>query len=165
MRVVVSDSSVLIDLERGILLQVTFSLPHTFAVPDLLYRREIEPYNGPQLVEMGLQVHALPEAGVQLASQYRVRQRKISLPDAFALAQAKLGGHLLLTGDADLRALAGRENVNFRGLLWLFDEIEAAGIHALADLEAALSTIVAQPRCRLPDHEVLTRIDRYRRGR
>jgi hypothetical protein len=105
----------------------------------------------------------LPETGVQLASEYRVRQPKISLPDAFALALAKLGGRLLLTGDADLRALASQENVECRGLLWLFDEIEAAGILALADLEAALSAVAAHPRCRLPDGEVLARIDRYRR--
>lgn len=39
MKVQVSDTSVLIDLERGTLLETCFRLPFQFAVPDLL--REI----------------------------------------------------------------------------------------------------------------------------
>jgi hypothetical protein len=165
MRVVVSDSSVLIDLERGALLQVTFRLSHIFAVPDLLYRRELEGYNGPQLREMGLEVHPLSEAGVSLASGYRIRQRRVSLPDAFALALAKLGGYLLLTGDANLRTLATEEQVECRGLLWLLDQIESAALLPPADLEAALSAISAHPRCRLPETDVMARVLRYRRSR
>jgi hypothetical protein len=151
----------LIDLERGSLLQVAFALLHTFIVPDLLYRREIEPFNGAELLTMGLEVHELPEAGVGLASDYRVRQSKLTLADAFALAVAKLGGHLLLTGDAHLRRLAALEGVDCRGLLWLFDEIEETGTLGPSNLESALSAIVAHPRCRLPDNEVLIRIGRY----
>jgi hypothetical protein len=165
MRVVVSDSSVLIDLERGALLQVTFRLSHIFAVPDLLYRRELELYNGPQLREMGLQVHSLSADGVALASGYRLRQRRVSLPDAFALALAKFGGHLLLTGDANLRTLATEEQVECRGLLWLLDQIESATLLPPADLEAALSAIAAHPRCRLPEPDVMARVLRYRRSR
>lgn len=37
----VADMSVLIDLERGALLETCFRLPFLFAVPDLLYRREL----------------------------------------------------------------------------------------------------------------------------
>lgn len=36
MRVLVSDTSVLVDLERGSLLEASFRLPFQFAVPDLL---------------------------------------------------------------------------------------------------------------------------------
>ena len=39
MKVLVSDTSVLIDLERGGLLEGVFELPYEFAVPDLLYGR------------------------------------------------------------------------------------------------------------------------------
>jgi hypothetical protein len=87
------------------------------------------------------------------------------LPDAFALALAKLGGHVLLSGDADLRTLAAEEQVECRGLLWLLDEIESAALLAPADLEAALSAIAAHPRCRLPETETTARILRYRRRR
>ena len=41
MRVLVSDTSVLIDLERGGFLEAAFSLSWQFAVPDLLFEREL----------------------------------------------------------------------------------------------------------------------------
>ena len=40
MKALVSDTSILIDLERGSLL--CFRLPFQFAVPDLLYERELK---------------------------------------------------------------------------------------------------------------------------
>jgi hypothetical protein len=40
--ILVSDTSVLIDLERGSLLQAIFALPHAIAVPDVLYHRELQ---------------------------------------------------------------------------------------------------------------------------
>ena len=40
MKVLVSDTSVLIDLHRGALIPAVFGLPVTFVVPDLLYERE-----------------------------------------------------------------------------------------------------------------------------
>ena len=41
MAVLVSDTSVIIDLERGALLDDLFRLPFEFAVPDLLFHREL----------------------------------------------------------------------------------------------------------------------------
>ena len=38
--ILVSDTSVLIDLERGGLLEALFALPHEFAGPDVLYGQE-----------------------------------------------------------------------------------------------------------------------------
>ena len=52
-RVVVSDSSVLIDLERGPFFAAAFSLPFEFCVPDLLYRRELEPRGGDERNDCG----------------------------------------------------------------------------------------------------------------
>ena len=44
-----SDTSVLIDVERGSLLDACFSLPFSLVVPDLLYRQELEEHGGPGL--------------------------------------------------------------------------------------------------------------------
>ena len=41
MRVLVSDTSILIDLERADLLRAAFSVDPEFVVPDLLYEREL----------------------------------------------------------------------------------------------------------------------------
>ena len=42
MKVLVSDTSVLIDLDRGSLVEATFRFPFEFTVPDLLYERELK---------------------------------------------------------------------------------------------------------------------------
>jgi hypothetical protein len=87
----VSDTSVLIDLERGNLLQATFKLPTPLAVPDVLYERELRATNGGLLLTLGLRVLTLDPAGTALAQGYIGRARALSVPDAFALALAKQG--------------------------------------------------------------------------
>jgi hypothetical protein len=49
-----SDTSVLIDLERGELISCAFKLSATFAVPDVLYERELRDHGGEELVKLGL---------------------------------------------------------------------------------------------------------------
>ena len=89
--VVVSDTSVLIDLERGSLLEAAFRLPFAFAVPDLLYERELKAKGGSRLRELGLQIAELDGDGVAKAVEYRKRVPALSLPDCFALALAVQG--------------------------------------------------------------------------
>ena len=67
MRVLVSDTSVLIDLKRGSLLEASFRLPFRFSVPDLLYERELKNWGGEELIRLGLSVEELDGDGVQLA--------------------------------------------------------------------------------------------------
>lgn len=59
MIILVSDTSVLIDLEREGLLEAAFSCGLTMVVPDLLYERELEAENGPYLRKLGRGVVAL----------------------------------------------------------------------------------------------------------
>ena len=59
MTILVSDTSVLIDLERGELLNHAFACGLTMVVPDLLYARELESDNGPLLRKLGLGIVAL----------------------------------------------------------------------------------------------------------
>ena len=53
--VVVADSSILIDVERGCVEASPFALGLDLCVPDLLYERELEPY-GDRLRALGLKV-------------------------------------------------------------------------------------------------------------
>jgi hypothetical protein len=160
----VSDSSVLIDLERGRVLDALFRLPFDFGVPDLLYERELKDRDGARLVSLGLQVLQLDGAGVTLAQQYLLRERRLSSPDAFALALAKIGKHILLAGDGALRQLAAGESVECHGVLWIFDLLDDHGVLTRSQLHAALSAIAAHPRSRLPEEEVQKRLARYRTG-
>ena len=124
MKVIVSETFVLIDLERGSFLESIFSLPFEFVVPDLLFERELKNYNGRALIEFGLHVKELDSATLALAIEYyRKYKTKLSLPDVFAYVLAKEKSWMLLAGDAALRELAVEENVNCHGVLWLLDQL------------------------------------------
>ena len=79
-QVLVSDTSVLIDLKRGSLLEASFCLAFRFVVPDLLYERELKNWGGEDLIRLGLVVEALDGDGVSLALAYRKRMPALSLP-------------------------------------------------------------------------------------
>src|SRR5437868_808350 len=160
----VSDTSVLIDFQRGGILETVFRLPFELGVPDVLYERELRGWDGPALEPLGLRVLVLDGDGLTLAQSYRQREPRLSLPDALALALAKTGDHILLAGDASLRAQAELEDVQCHGVLWILDALEEHGIMSAAALVRALVAITEHPRCRLPKAEVQRRLERYRRG-
>ena len=163
-RVVVSDSSVLIDLERGPLFAAAFALPFEFCVPDLLYHLELQPFGGDRLLSMGLKIIDLDGAGVVQATGYRRAVPALSLADAFALALAQRTGSTLLTGDARLRRLAGDEKVDCHGVLWLLDWMFNERTATPQQLHDGLVRIRDHPRCRLPKSEVNTRLRTFGRA-
>lgn len=163
-RLLVSDTSVLIDLDRGGMLEALFQLPFEIGVPDVMFEREIKTWSGPDLRVMGLQVLTLEPDDVACAQDYRTREPRLSLPDAFALALAKSGDHILLAGDGSLRGLAEAERVECHGVLWVFDQFEAAGVHTPSELLTGLTRIAENPRCRLPKDEMQRRLNRFRRS-
>jgi hypothetical protein len=158
MQVLVSDTSVLIDLERGKLLEAMFCLPFDFAVPDLLFKRELEPLNGSKLLSQGLRVEELDGDGMGKALTYRQQEQALSLPDAFALALADINGWVLLTGDGLLRQLAHTELVTCHGVLWVLDQLYTHGSASPEELYQGLKLISRHPRCRLPKKEVERRL-------
>ena len=161
METLVSDTSVLIDLDRGTLVEATFRLPFEFTVPDLLYERELKEHGGPDFVRLGLRIAELDGDGVSLALGYRRKRRPLSLPDSFALALAKTNAWTLLSGDRELRELAEEEEVRCHGVLWLLDQMLEQRVIDLDDLRAGLGKIAAHPRCRLPKSEIRKRILAY----
>ena len=158
----VSDTSVLIYLHRGGILHTIFQLPFDIGVPDVLFERELKSWPGPALEPLGLKVLSLDGEGVALAQTYREQEERLSLPDSFALALAKIGGHILLAGDASLRMLADVEAVECHGVLWVLDVLEQNQVLDVPALFAALSAIADHPRCRLPKTEIRLRLGRYR---
>jgi len=160
-KVLVSDTSVLIDLDRGSLVKSTFRLPFEFTVPDLLYERELRQHGGPEFVRLGLRVAELDGDGVSLALGYLRKRRALSLPDSFALALAKRNAWTLLSGDQELRELAEEEEVRCHGVLWLLDQVFEHRVIEPDDLRDALERIAAHPRCRLPKSEISKRLLAY----
>jgi len=160
--ILVSDTSVLIDLERGSLLEAIFVLPHGFAVPDVLYHRELQGELGNRLVSLGLRIEEVSPQGVASAIGYRMHRPTLSAPDSLALALAKERRWTLLTGDSELRLLAAAERVECHGVLWVLDLMEQAGTPAIRLLRGGLEAMANHPRCRLPRREITVRLERYR---
>lgn len=162
MSVLVSDTSLIIDLERSELIDFAFQLGRQLAVPDVLYERELKPYGGDRLVALGLRVEEVESAAVERAQQFRRTSSALTVADSLALALAQARGWTLLTGDGPLRALAAVEGVDCHGVLWILDLMENGGVTTHAQLHGGLSRLAGHHRCRLPRNEIEIRLSRYR---
>lgn len=161
MQVLVSDTSVLIDIQRASLLARLFSLPYDFVVPDLLYETELIEWMGPELLELGLQVTELEPHEIVQATTLKRAKAALSTPDVFAFCLAAERGWTLLTGDGALRKEAERQELSMHGVLWLFDELERHEVCELDVLRTGLETLRDHHRCRLPADEIESRLNRY----
>ena len=157
MQLLVADTCVLIDLERGGLLDAPFACGIAMAVPDLLYDRELADYTGPYLKSRGLGVLALTPTEASIAQALQTRRSTLSLPDCFALACATRSDHVLVTGDKNLRSEAHAQGVPVMGLLGMLDALATAGT-GHPELHEGLTRISTHPRCRLPMAEVKLRL-------
>lgn len=160
--ILVADSSVLIDLERGELFEIAFGSSLELAVPDLLYDRELSATGGEALKALGLQVVSLESEEVEFAQAAQRKRPKLSLPDCFALAYARRPEHALLTGDAELRTFAESIKIDCHGLLWLLDQVIAIAAATPSTMHTALEKIARHPRCRLPKHEIRKRLEAWK---
>ena len=161
MNVLLPDTSVLVDLERGEILETIFRLPFDFAVPSLLYQMELKDYGGDALINLGLRQEVLDNKEVALAQSYWLKRRSLSVPDSWALALAKSRSWVLLSGDKKLVELAKEEEVAVHGVLWLFDRMHEEGVANGNKLGTSLRVIAAHPRCRLPKAEIEKRLQIY----
>jgi len=161
MTLFVSDSSVLIDLERGGLLQAAFRCEISMLVSDLLYENELRESNGPYLMRLGLGVTSLSPDELAAAQDLQDERPALSLEDCFALICAKRADHCLLAGDGPLGKEAAAKSVSCRGLLWLLDQMLASGKVTRTLLCEGLNQIAQHPRCRLPRNDVDIRLSAW----
>ena len=163
MKVLVSDSSVLIEFSKRELLDKIFELEYQFAVPDLLFNEELidlGQYSRQDLVTFGLLIEALDPDGVAMAISYQSRRSALSLVDCFALALANCQGCVLLTEDRTMRGFAQAEGIPHHDILWVVDNMSAAGILSAAQVTATLEAMRDDPRCPVPDRELALRLRR-----
>jgi predicted nucleic acid-binding protein len=165
MRIVVSDSSCLIDLRKVSLLDALLRIPCEFLIPNTLFEDELLKFTVTQknaLIRGGLKVIDLPGERV-LRAQTGLRQApRLSVHDGFAFSLAESHpGCILLTGDGELRALATRQKMEVRGVLWVIDEFQRNGIVKAKALLVALRAFSSDPTVRLPRREVSAFIKRY----
>jgi len=165
MRIVVSDSSCLIDLRKVSLLDALLRLPFEFLIPDTLFEDELLKFTAAQkkaLLRGGLKVIDLPGERVLRAQAVIRRAPRLSVNDGFAFALAESHpGCILLTGDGELRDLATRHQMEVHGVLWALDEIHRGQLETAKTLLAALKAFSVDPTVRLPKREVSASIKRF----
>ena len=167
MQVIVSDSSVIIDLAKAGLIEAAFSLPYEFVIPDVMFADELldlAGYKPRDLLRAGLKTAVLDGDGVTLAFQYAAEHHGLSTNDCFAMAlAATINDAILLTGDGLLRMVAPVETVEVRGLLWLCDQMNDKGTVTPGALLEALQLLAEDPLVRLPHDELRKRITKLKR--
>jgi predicted nucleic acid-binding protein len=165
LRIVVSDSSCLIDLRKASLLDAFLQLPYEILIPDTLFDEELLQFTVPQkrsLIRGGLKVTELPGDGVARAQQIVRSLPRISVHDAFAFTLAERNpGCILLTGDAALRTFASSHRIEVHGVLWVIDEIHRTALLDVRVLHAALLLFDTDSAVRLPAAELASYIKRY----
>lgn len=166
MRIIVSDSSCLIDLRKVGLLGAFLKLPYEFLIPNTLFEDELLKFTGTQkraLIKGGLKVTDLPGEMVLRAQGVICEQPRLTIHDAFAFALAEEHpGCILLTGDGGLRSFAGAQELEVRGVLWLIDELYRHEVDTAANLLVVLEQLSADSTVRLPRRELIAFIKRYR---
>lgn len=154
----------LIDLERGGLLEAAFTLENALVVPDLLYEKELSQENGAYLKALGLAVVELTSEELVSTQQINSSAKRLSLVDCSAMVLARRTDHCLLAGDGLLRARCIEEKIACHGVLWLLDEMEVSNKVGAAQLCEGLTRIVAHRRCRLPKGETDRRLKAWCKG-
>ena len=167
-RVVVNDASCLIDLRKGGLLPVLCNLPYRLVVPLPVRESEILDFSHEQwrqLDDDGMITHDLAPDEVAQALALKGRQPALSANDSLCIVTALAHRGILLTGDALLRRVATDNGLRVHGVLWIVDELHAAGACARSLLIQALKTWHDDATVFLPQHEVSNRLECLARRR
>ena len=161
MKVLVSDSSILIEFSKRELLDRMFHLEFQFAVPDLLFHEELidlGAYTRQDLLAFGLRVESLDAEGVETAIAYQSERPALSLVDSFALAIADRQGWPLLTEDRTMRSVAQSKGIVHRDALWVVDSMLDAGLLSTPQVVAVLEAMRNDPRCPVPGPNLALRL-------
>lgn len=162
MRIVVSDTTCMIDLRKVALLEAFLRLPYTVVMPDTLFDDEwlsLSDDEKETLRDLGLEVRSLSGELVQCAGAYFNQHVRLKLNDCFALTLAEdIADCILLTGDRSLRRVAEDKGIEVHGVLWVMDELEAHNIESPDVLRAALQLFRDDDLVFLPPDEIARRM-------
>ena len=161
--VIVNDASCLIDLRKGGLLAVLCDLPYRIVVPLPVRASEVLDLLEHQwraLDDAGMITHDLTPQEVGQALLLKGRHPSLSANDCFCLVVAQAYPGILLTRDALLRRVAAENGLCVHGVLWIVDELSAAGICSDSLLVQALEVWQEDDTVFLPRGEISRRLER-----
>lgn len=167
MRIVVTDTSCMIDLIKASLLEDFLQLPYSFVMPNTLFEDEwISISDGEKIAlkERGLEVRELPGTSVTRAQRYFNKHNPLKLNDCFSLTLAEdIENSILLTGDGLLRDVSRSNGIEVRGVLWITDELEKHNLVSLPRLYDALQLFHDDDLVFLPRNKIVQRLKRLSR--
>jgi len=165
MRIIISDTSCLIDLRKAALLAAFLRLPFEILIPNTLFEDELLSFTADEkraLIKDGLKIVDLLGVQVSRARDVIRARPRLSIHDGFAFALAEIhSGCILLTGDSELRSLAENSRIEVHGVLWVCDQLFEGKLSTAEQLHAALSQLAQDPAVRLPKRELAGYIRRY----
>ncbi|MCB0324341.1 MAG: hypothetical protein KDD69_12245 [Bdellovibrionales bacterium] len=167
MRIIVSDASCLIDLQRDHILEVFLELPFEFVIPDVIFDDELVSFTRVEkaLLRKHMTIAGLDGDGVTRVSEILIQAPALSVHDGFAFVVAEENpGSILLTGDRRLRNLAESEEIEVHGVLWVIQQLD---IHKQATRKQRLTALEIwrdDPACRLPPNALGRMIARLQRS-
>ncbi len=166
MRIIVNDTSALIDLKKGGLLEVLVGLPFEFVVSDSIVSDELLSFSKSEIAFMRRKmiVASLDGSAMQRVAELQAASPALSLHDCAALVVAQQEKNcILLTGDRRLRAKAESAAVECHGVLWVVEELAKARLAPVRTLLRALETWRDDSAVRLPAAELAQAIARLKR--
>lgn len=166
MRIIVNDSSALIDLKRGGLLEIFLGLPFTLVVSDDLLADELLSFTNADKALMRRRMSIATLDGDEM-DRIRETQRAspaLSLHDCAGFVLAKREANcILLTGDKRLRAKAEGSQIECHGVLWAVEQIAESKLATPKTLIKALEAWRDDSTVRLPQADLVQMIARLKR--
>lgn len=165
LKIVVSDSSVVMDLVKVRLIEPVLQLPFEFMIPDVILAQELldlGAYTAKGLLDLGFVQGELDGGDSRQARDYFARNRRLSLNDCFAWRLAEVHKAILMTGDANLRSIATAAKVEVHGILWAVEMMLKHKTSPAAALAKALDHLGSDPLVRLPPAETQALRDRLK---
>ena len=164
--VIINDASCLIDLRKGRLLHVLCRLPYRFVIPLPIRDNELLDFTPQEWAVLdggGMVTYDLPPERMAEVFAVKMQHRRLSANDCFCLVATQCHENgILLTGDGLLRTVAAEAGVRVHGVLWVVDELAAAGACEAALLVNALEIWKSDRAVFLPDHLIEQRLRRLR---
>jgi len=154
------DANIWIDLDNGGLLEAALDLPCELATPDVVVDAELGDELGGEIRQRGVRVLTTDEDQQREWQILRSKYAGAGDADLCGLLHARLLDTRLVTGDRHLREAAEQEGVAVSGVLWLLDEMVAAGVVNSHDAAHGLQAML-DCGARLPDDECAERLLRW----
>jgi predicted nucleic acid-binding protein len=166
MRIIVNDTSCLIDLRKAGLLQATLLLPFQSQIALPLVHSELLDFTPAEFEDLqarGLEIVDLDPERVGRAFNFRAEYPSLSFNDCLSMSLAEgIEDATLLTGDRNLRTQAAAIGIEVHGVLWVSDQLETGNHVAYQTLHDALQALRADPVVFLPNGEIDLRLRRLR---